>query len=205
MDEGFSIQKLLLLRKITRAVSDLLRAQMKEHLTTLSPLLRPKSVLGDYIQSSTKETARGGEKAFRELQSLYEALAPAKPFNLTKDLKLPIEIVSSTIEMAPMEYVHAAKTERESKPVNIASPLKWVLTYSGFSLTRLRELLADRNRRSDDVREFLLHYLVLQTVFNSQPGVTSILEKLHFPVTTGRLPEFGDLPITYISSSISTI
>jgi hypothetical protein len=107
--------------------------------------------------------------------------------------------------MMPMDYVHTAKNERESKPVSITSPLKWVLNYSGFSLSRLRELLADRNRRTDDVREFLVHYLVLQTVFTSQPGVTSILDKLHFPITTGRLPEFGELPITYISSSISTM
>ncbi|MEJ7712134.1 MAG: hypothetical protein WKF84_20310 [Pyrinomonadaceae bacterium] len=62
MEDGFSIQKLLTLRKVTRAVSDTLRAQMKEHLTTLAPLLRPKAVLGDYIQSSAKESARGGEK-----------------------------------------------------------------------------------------------------------------------------------------------
>lgn len=205
MEDGFSIQNLLTLRKVTRAVSDTLRAQMKEHLSTLAPLLRPKAVLGDYIQSSAKETARGGEKAFRELQSLYEALAPAKPFNLTKDLSVPLEIASSTLEMAPMEYSHTAQTERETKTVNITSPLKWSLNYSGFSLGRFRELLADRNRKSDDVREFLIHYLVLHAVVSNQSGVTSILEALHFPITTGRLPGFGDLPVTYISSSISTM
>lgn len=205
MDENFNIQKLLLLRKITRAVSDLLRAQMREHLTTLAPLVRPKTVLGDYIQSSSKDATRGGEKAFRGLQSAYESLAPAKPYNLTKELKLPIEIVSSALEMTPMEYTHTARSERESKFVSITSPLRWVLNYSGFSLNRLKELMADRNRRSDDVREFLLHYLVMQTVFHTQTGVASILGALHFPITTGRLPEFGELPITYISSSISTM
>lgn len=205
MEERFDIQKLLALRKVTRSVSDLLRAQLKEHLTTLAPLLRPKAVLGDYIQSTAKESARGGEKAFRELQGAYETIAPAKPYNLTKDLRLPIEIASSTLEMTPMEYTHQARTGGESKSVQITSPLKWVLNYSGFSLHRLRELLADRNRKSDDVREFLLHYLILNTVMNSQTGVTAILAALHFPVSTDRLPEFGDLPITYISSSISTM
>ncbi len=107
--------------------------------------------------------------------------------------------------MAPMEYSHSAKTEGESKTVVVTSPLKWVLNYSGFSLGRLRELLSDRNRKSENVREFLLHYLVLHAVVSNQPGVTTILDALHFPITTGRLPGFGDLPVTFISSSISTM
>ena len=50
-----SIQSLLVLRKLTRAITDVVRVQMTEYLTTLTPLLRPTSVLGDYIQGGQKE------------------------------------------------------------------------------------------------------------------------------------------------------
>jgi hypothetical protein len=205
MEENFSIQKLLVLRKLTRAISDLLRNQMKEHLATLAPLLRPRAVLGDYVQSNIKEVVKGADKAFKDLQALFETIAPAKPFNLPKELKAPIEIMSSTLEMTPMEYIHVATSGAESKKVIITSPLKYVLNYSGFAPGRLKELVADRNRSSDQLKEVVLHYLTLHTVVTKQSGVTAILDALHYPITTDRTPEFGDLPLTYISSSISTI
>ena len=38
----------------------------------------------------------------------------------------------------------------------------------------------------------------------NQPGVTRILETLHFPVTTEKMEAFGMLPITVISAGVST-
>ncbi len=205
-DESYSIQQLLVLRKLTVAVSKLLTEQMRDYLTTLAPLLRPKAVLGDYVDSSTKEAARGAEKNFKELQSLYETIAAAKPFNLAAELKPPIEIVSAALEFRPLEYDHAAQTDNESKTVTVTSPLRWVLNYSGFTLARLKELVADRNRSATELREFLLHYLVLHVVLSKQPGVTRILETLHFTISAdNRLPELGNLPIVYINSSVSTL
>ena len=203
--EQLNTQKLLQLRKLTRSISDLLRGQLREHLATLSPLLRPRTVFGDYVQSSLKENVRGAEKAFRELQGLYESVAGAKPFHLAKELKAPIEIVSSTLEMVPLEYSHVAKGEQGNKTVAVTSPLKWVLFYSGFNLSRLRSLLADPNRSDNELREFVLHHLVLHTTVLKQSGVTQILDALHFPIRSELSPDFGNLPITVISSTLSTI
>ena len=50
MDGRDSIQSLLVLRKLTRAMADAVRAQMTEYLATLAPLLRPQMVLGDYVR-----------------------------------------------------------------------------------------------------------------------------------------------------------
>ncbi|MCI0419372.1 MAG: hypothetical protein L0387_34310 [Acidobacteria bacterium] len=205
MEERLSTQKLLQLRKLTRAVADLLRGQLKEYLATLSPLLRPRTILGDYVQSSLKENVRGAEKAFKDLQSLYESVAGAQPFHLAKELKAPIEIVSSTLEMSPLEYPYVAKGEPGDKTVSITSPLKWVLLYSGFPLTRFRSILADRNRSDNELREFVLHHLALHTVLARQTGITQMLEALHFPVRSETLPEFGQLPITVVSSTFSTM
>jgi hypothetical protein len=205
MDESFDTKKLLVLRKLTRAISDLLREQMRDYLTTLAPLLRPKTVLGDYIQSTTKETGKNADQAFKELQSLYEKIASATPYRLPPELKPPVEIISSALEMTPKEYRYTAKSEHESKNVIITSPLKWVLNYSGFNQGKLKDMLSHRDRNSEEVRQHLLHHLVMHIVVAKQTGVTQMLDALQFPIVTEYAPELGALPITYVSSTISTI
>jgi hypothetical protein len=205
MGDGITTQKLLLLRRLTRAVGDTLRGQLKEYLGTLTPLLRPRTVLGEFIAGGPKESVGGAEKAFKELQTAYEAVAAGKPYNLPKELKAPVELSSSALEFAPFEYAHTAKTERETKAVAVTSPLRWVLSYSGFGPRRLREVLAAKNRNLEEVQEFVLHTLLLQVVLARQAGVGKILEALHFPVSTGKRPEFGELPLTYVTSSVTTV
>jgi hypothetical protein len=168
-------------------------------------MFRPRFVLGDYLQGGVKETVKGQDKAFKDLQILYEAVAPKKPFHLPQELNPPIEILSSVPEIVPMEYSYLARTERESKMVVVTSPMKWMITYSGFAPLKLREMLADRNRLGKDLLDFLLHYLVLHLVLIKQPGLLEIFQALHFPITTEKVAEFGDLPLTCLSSSISTL
>jgi hypothetical protein len=205
MEMPFTTKRLLVLRKLTRAISDLLRGQLKAHLTTMSPVLRPRSVFGEHVQSGTKEVVRGADKAFKDLQAEYEAVAGLKPFGLTRGLTSPFEVESATPEMLPIEYLHTAKTGKETKRVSVMKPLKWVLYFSGYSPNRLRDLLNDRNRTTDDVHRFVLHYLLMHAVFANQPGILQILEEVRFPVKFEKWPEFGGLPITCVGSTISTI
>ena len=58
------IQSLLVLRKLTRAITEAVRVEMTGHLATLTPLLKPSAVLGDYIVGGQKEPTRKAEKAF---------------------------------------------------------------------------------------------------------------------------------------------
>ncbi|HEY0546742.1 MAG TPA: hypothetical protein VGC91_15290 [Pyrinomonadaceae bacterium] len=204
-EERYDIERLLRLRKLTRSIADHLRGQMKGYLSTLAPLIRPRAVLGDYVQSSTRETSKIADSAFKDLQAVYDAVARSSPFNLSSELKPPVEIISAALEMTPMEYSYEAKTERESKQVTVVSPLKWMLTYSGFAPGRLKEMLRDRGRAGEEVQRFILHYMVMHVVMQKQTGVTEILDALHFPVTYGTEADFGGLPLTYISSSISTV
>jgi hypothetical protein len=95
MDGRDSTHSLLVLRKLTRAIADVVRAQMTEYLATLAPLLRPKMVLGEHVEDGTKESIRRSDKAFKELQSLYETVSTAKPFNLPRELTLPLRLVGS--------------------------------------------------------------------------------------------------------------
>ncbi len=206
MAEEFTTQRLLTLRKLTRAMADLLRGQAKEFLATLGPLFRPRAILGGYTESNPKETVPGAERAFKDLQASYAAIAGSKLFGLPKELNPPIELTSSQLEMSPLEYAHAAQVEGgAAKSVSITAPLRWVLGYTGFTPRRFKELLAERNRNEAQVQEFLLHFLVLQIVIARQPGLTKVFDALHLPLSIGKLPEFGDLPIAFLTGPVSTV
>jgi len=48
-------------------------------------------VFGDHIQGSAKEPVKGADQAFKELRSLYQAVVTSRPFNLSKELRPPLE------------------------------------------------------------------------------------------------------------------
>ncbi len=204
MDEQFSTQKLLELRRLTRGVSELLRNQLKEYLATLAPLFRPAMVLGEYVHGSTKGAVKGAENNFRELRGLFDAIAGSKLYGISRELPLPLDIMSTTLEMIPMEYTYGAKGGPESKTITITSPLKWVLCYSGFQPSRLREFLGSKNRNNSEVTSHVLHHLVLHSVVTKQPGLKTMLDALHFQIISEPTTELGALPITCARASVST-
>jgi hypothetical protein len=203
MDSRDSVKSLLVLRKLTRAIAEAARSQLTEYLTTLTPLLQPQGVLGDYVQGTQKEPVLKAEQAFKDLKALYEAAAPAKPLNLRRELSPPFSFSNLTLEMTPLDYVHVAETDSGPRKITVRSPLSWTLTYSGFSPKRLQEVL-DQNVRGDELQRFILSYLIIHVATKYRPGVTKILEGLHFPITTTTIPEFGELPVTRIGIGIST-
>lgn len=204
MDRRDSTQSLLVLRKLTRAIADVVRAQMTEHLTTLAPLLRPKMVFGDYIDDGTKESTRRSEKAFKELQALYETVAGTKPFNLPRELSLPLRLSGTGLEITAVDTPRAVQAGSETRTIMVRSPLTWTLTYGGYAPTRLPDLLKAKLRPGEELGQFVLSYLLMHVVLNNSPGLMQMFEALHFPITTNTLPEFGPLPITRISVAIST-
>jgi hypothetical protein len=205
MNEQFGTKRLLVLRKLTRAAADLLRGELREYLATLAPVLRQRAVLGEHVKSNLKETVKGADAALKELQSLHEALAPTSPFGLARELKPPLDVISTTLELTPTEYAHEAKNDRGAKKVTVSMPLKWVLHYAGCTPRRLKELLAERDRIGNELQQLVQHYLMLHVVLTRQPGVVKLLRDLRFEVGTGRLEGCGDLPITYITAAVATV
>ncbi len=199
-----SIQSLLVLRKLTRAITEAVRAQMTEYLVTLAPLLRPKLVLGDHIQGGSKESTKRADKAFKDLQALYEVVASTAPFNLPRELTPPLVFPDAGLEITPVDYPHVVPSGSSERTIQVRSPLTWTLTYSGFAPTRLPDLLKTKLRPGDDLQQFVLSYLLMHVVTTNSPGLTHIFEALHFPITTTTVPEFGPLPITRIGVGIST-
>ena len=169
----------------------------------MTPLLQPQSVLGDYIQGTYKETALKSEQAFKDLKALYDTAAPAKPLNLRRELSPPFNFSNLGLEITPLDYVHVAQTESGPRSVTVRSPLTWTLTYAGFSPKRLQEVV-DQNVRGDELQRFILSDLIIHVVTKYRPGVTKMLESLHFPVTTTTVADFGELPMTRIGIGIST-
>jgi len=198
------VQSLLVLRKLTRAITDVVRVQMTEYLKTLTPLLRPKAVLGDYVTGGVKEPSRKSDKAFADLQALYDSVATAKPYNLPRELAPPLSFASPTLEITPLDYVHVAQSGGETRRIKVRCPLTWVLTYTDFPPTRLQELLDTKARSVEELQRFVLSYLVMHLAATSDPGLRLMFEALHFPLTTSKSPQFGDLPITRIGIPITT-
>jgi hypothetical protein len=199
-----SIQSLLALRKLTRAITDAVRVQMTEYLKTLTPLLRPKALLGEYVQGGVKEPSRKADKAFADLQALYEKVAVAKPYGLPRELSAPLTLTTVGLEITPLDYYHVAQAGADSRRIKVRCPLTWVLTYTDFPPTRLQELLDTKARSIEELQRFVLNYLVLHLVTTSEPGLMRVFEALHFPLTTTTSREFGELPITRIGIGIST-
>jgi hypothetical protein len=204
MDGRDSTHSLLVLRKLTRAIADVVRVQMTEYLATLAPLLRPKMVLGDHVEDGTKESTRRSDKAFKDLQTLYESLAGTKPFNLPRELTLPLRLVGSGLEITPVDTALAIKSGSDTRTIMVRSPLTWTLTYSGYPPTRLPDLLKAKLQTGDELGQFVVSYLLMHVVLANSPGLVSVFDALHFPITTTTVPEFGPLPITRVGVAVST-
>ena len=198
-----SITSLLVRRKLTRAIAEIAREHVNAYLATLTPLLQPQTVFGDYIEGMAKQPSRKADQALKELQGLYEAIAPKQPLNLRRELAPPFDFANATLEITPVDYAHSARTSSTTKTIQVRRPLTWTLSYAGYAPPRLQEVL-DQKVRGDELQRFILSYILIHLVATHRPGVTQILDALHVHVTTATAPEFGDLPMTRIDVGITT-
>ena len=196
-------QSLLVLRKLTRAIADAVRAEVTSHLTTLAPLLRPQTVLGDFILGGVKENTRRAEQALKDVQALYESVAPAKPFNLRRELTTPFNFTNPGLEITPVDYVHQAAIGGGTRAITVRAPLMWNVSYAGYAPSRLAEVL-DPKVRGEGLQQFILSHVILHVVLKNQKGVAAVLDGLRHPITTVTTAEFGGLPLTRIGIPVAT-
>lgn len=197
---GRDIQSLLTQRRVTRAVSDAVRSELLQHVATLTPLLRPEAAFGEYVEGGRREAHQKPAQALKDLQALYEQIAPAKPLNLRREIATPFPFAHIGLEIAPVEYVHSIGSRR----ITVRRPLIWTLTYTGYGPARLQALLDSKVRSPEELQRFILAYLLLHFVIKHQNGLVHILDELHFPITSTTVPEFGDLPLTRVGVALST-
>ena len=206
MTEDFDIGRLLFLRKVTRAVSENLVSELQLHLGTISPLLRPRRLLGDYIESGSPEPVVDADKNFASLNEVY-ARASGKPFDLPRPLRPPLKAVGLGLEVYPWEYSHRIKTGNTEKVITIKSPVRFVVVYgSGLSLSRLRQGVAGREEQKlEDVREFVIRCCLIKAVMEKYKGIPSLFQSLRWQVTTETLPDLGNLPLTVLTAPLQSM
>ena len=198
------MQSLLVLRKLTRAIADVARDQLVDYLTTLTPLMRAETVLGNHVHGGRRDSSRRPDQALKELQTQYDALAPTKPLNLQRELAAPLEFSGSGLEISPVEYTHEVRSGSQTKKIVVRRPLTWTLTYSGLTLGRLHEALETKVRAPEVIQRFVVGHLIMQMVLKHQPGIGQVMEALHFPLGVTTTPEFGSLPIVRVAVPIET-
>jgi hypothetical protein len=201
---GRDIQSLLAQRRVTRAISDAVRAELSQHVSVLTPLLRPEAVFSEYIEGGRRDAGHRPGLALKELQALYEQIAPAKPLNLRRELTPPFPFANATLEMTPVDYVHVTHSGGHERKITVRRPLTWTLNYAGFAPAKLQAVVDSKGRSPEEMQRFILAYLLLHFVIKHQPGLTHILDELHCRVTSTTLPEFGDLPLTRIGIDVTT-
>ncbi len=195
---------MLSLRKLTRASADQLHDQLKGILSAVSPLLHPKAALGDYVRG-IKDPVRGADALFREINSGYERVSSEKPFGLRRELTAPIDLKGSSVELSPSQYHYSASSNGVTKQVLVVSPFRWVVSYTGYGPEQLRTLLRSSSPSSEDLHAIILHSVALQSIAMRQPALRGVFQALRYSLDVETLPEFGKLPLTYISAPISTL
>ncbi len=206
MTEEFNISRLLFLRKVTRSVSDYLTAQLREQLNTVSPLLRPRRLLGDYIESGSPEQVVDADKNFAALNEIY-AKAAGKPFDLPRPLRSPLKPIGIALEIYPWEYLREIPSGSATTAITITSPVHFVISYaSGLSLSRLRQGVAGKeDLKQEDVREFVIRACLIRLMLEKYSGIASLFRSLRWEVSTETSPELGSLPLTTLTSPLASV
>ncbi|PYJ69581.1 MAG: hypothetical protein DME76_08535 [Verrucomicrobia bacterium] len=202
--ENLKIEQLADLREKTEMVSQLLQNQLKGYLDTLRPLLAPRRILGNYVRSSVKEDIPDTDVALKRLREKYKEVC-GKPFALPAEFdESVLADMDNRLELYPWEYSHEASNEREKKTITVASPVKWALSYtSGYTVRQLREVLVGkRERRQEEVRQFLVNAMVVQLVLAKFPGTNQLLKDLRYDIGLDKCQGLGDLPLVTIRSSL---
>jgi len=205
MPEPFTIERVLGLRRLTRAVADALTEQVSGYLATLGPLFRPRRVLGEHVRGNERDPVKGADRVFRELQALFDNVARAQPFTLARELKSPIDVSSVTLEIHPVEYRHEASVGTDKRAVTVRSPFSWTLSYAGYGPDVLPDLLAHRTGANEELFEWLKHQLILHATIASQPGLIDIMGRLQFPLSFTTEPSSGALPLVRVLSPLSSV
>ncbi|RMV81113.1 hypothetical protein ALP04_00765 [Pseudomonas amygdali pv. sesami] len=200
MTQTFDIEALIKLRKQTRAISDALKVQASDYLSTLALLIRPQTFFGEYLQGAQRSSGRETQHHFKELKELYDRIASAEPFKLVNELEVPLNLISTTPELFPLEYDMVLS--QSGQTIRITSPVRWVVGFNSFDLAQFRKVIKDPNRSSAELYRYVVHYLVLFYCLSKSPGMSRLFEGLRFPVSFERLKDFGDLPFCVISSPV---
>lgn len=203
--QSLDIEQLLRLHTLTKEVAKLCQKQLRGYLEAVALLFRPRRMLGDAMEGAERESAGGSERTVSELRDLYRKVAP-RPFDLRPELSLPLESVSTQMQLYEWEYLYQTKTDRGWRAIKVTSPLTWVVAYSStYSLSVLRQVLAGQEERdSEAVRAFVLRACLMHLHFQKFTALMDLFSGLRYRVEVRQSPETGDLPLVTLSAPLAT-
>jgi hypothetical protein len=203
---ALNIEQLLQLHALTKDVAKHCQKQLRTYLDTTAMLFRPRRILGDAIEGSERESSTNAERNVAELRELFRSVA-LRPFDLRPELSVPIQSISTQIQLNEWEYIHTTKTDRGWQNIKVTAPLTWVITYvSPYSLSILRQVLAGKEERNaDSVRAFVLRACLMHLHFTKFPGLMDLFAGLRYRVEIRKSPELGDLPLVTVSAPFATL
>ena len=199
------ISELLTQRKRTRAIAEVLARELDSYLQAVAPLMNPRSVFGEHVHGSQRNISPQGSKALDTLKAQYDAVRQRAPFNLRQHFDSPITMLATAPEIHPVRFRYTAKAGGTEKRLLVTSPLRWVLSYEGFGIDRLRGALKEGDSHDGpSLQDHVLHQLMLAITLQLKPGIGTLFAALRFPLTVEHWDEFGALPIVVISAPLAT-
>jgi hypothetical protein len=204
--ESLNVEQLLHLHTLTKNVAKICQKQLRGYLDTLALLFRPRRILGDAMEGAERESVGGSDRTVAELRDLYRKVA-LRPFDLRPELSVPLESVSTQMQLYEWEYQHQIKTDRGWRSIKVTSPLTWVVAYSSnYSLSMFRQVLAGQEERdAEAVRAFVLRACLMHLHLTKFSAIAELLAGLRYRVEVRQTAETGDLPLVTVSAPFSTI
>lgn len=199
--ERLTFERLPELRAKTEAISKFLQEQLLTHLETLRPILTPERLFG---RSVGRAESSLGDRALAQIRQSYKPFS-ARPFDLPAEFdEYWLTLVGSRVTVYPWEYTYEATDGRQSKPIVMTSPVRWVVNFtSAYTLSQFRQsLLGKGERRPEHVRQFVVNALVTQLVFAQAPGLAALFTDLRYHIETQSPPDLPGLPLTTVTAGL---
>ena len=190
------------LRDKSQKISSLLSEDLRAYVNALTVLCAPRKVLGEYMQSASRDKVVGAEKNFSLLEERYKSVM-RDSFGLTGKLSTPLPAIHNKLVLTPWSY--AKSLSGGSTPLMFSTPVRWVLGYD--CSYDLRSLITDRiageEMRYEEVSPFVIRALAIWLLFEQNAELQRLFAGLGYKVSIETLPDIsGDLPYVVLTSVV---
>lgn len=195
------LEQMTQLRERSKAVSVILNKELQAYLKTITPLFSPRKVLGEYMQSATRDKVVGAEKNYSIILENYKSVL-RDVFGYNAKLSSPVPAIQNELVAEPWVY----SDDLDGTVLSFSSPVRWVLSYDcSYDLPRLiAEKLKDEQPHYDSITPFVLNALVIWLLLENSPGLVRLLEGLGYEVSIERQPKIaGTLPFVVLTSRVA--
>ncbi|WP_415891641.1 hypothetical protein ACMXYN_09685 [Neptuniibacter sp. PT8_73] len=190
------------LRDQSKKVSSLLSEDLHGYVKTLTTLCAPRKVLGEYMQSASRDKVIGAEKNFSLLEERYKSVM-RDAFGLSAKLSTPLSAIHNKLSLTPWSY--SQELSGLSSPLLFSTPVRWVLGYDcSYDLVGLiSDRIGGQEMRYEEVSPFVIRALTIWLLIEQSPDLQRILSGLGYEVSIETLPDVsGDLPYVVLTSVV---